>query len=157
MLQTRSSIGLVAVTNSAGWIFSQSNTNGSTVTIINSSRLATTYDVTYAMDGTALVTMKYGTINIVNSTNTIVVNAISNSRIKVMSVFLMSQGTGLLTWQSATGGVGITGPTYLATNVGYVLPFNQNGWFQTGVAAELGINLTTPTSIGGCISYLTTS
>src|SRR3990167_8627623 len=71
-----------------------------------------------------------------------------------MSLMLVSQGTGLLTWQSgSSSGVGLTGPVYLAANVGYVLPFNPNGWFQTGVETLLNANLTTSTSIGGFITF----
>lgn len=166
------------IINSAGWIFNQANTGGKIIlnggstsiintagwvvgassTIMNSSRLVTTYDCTYAMDGTAQVVMSYGTINITNSTNTVIVKATSNTRIKVMSLFLISQNTGLLTWQSgSSSGIGLTGPVFLNSNVGYVLPFNPNGWFQTAPDTLLNANLSTPTSIGGCITYLTTS
>ncbi len=158
---TQVSTGRTAIILNSGGLFAmQSGTwlVGASSTIMNSSRLVSTYDVTYAMDGTALVTMQYGTINITNSTNTVIVKAITNNRIKVMSLFLVSQGTGLLTWQSgSSSGIGLTGPVYLGVNVGYVLPFNPNGWFQTGVETLLNANLTTPTSIGGCIAYLATS
>ena len=170
-------VGSTSIVNSAGWVVSVANTIGLVIasgsmniinssgwvlsassTIMNSSRLVTTYDCAYAMDGTALVTLQYGTINITNSTNTIIVRAQSDTRIKVMSLMLVSQGTGLLTWQSgSSSGVGLTGPVYLAANVGYVLPFNPNGWFQTGVETLLNANLTTSTSIGGCITYFMTS
>ena len=165
-------VGSTSIVNSAGWVVAQSNTAGMTVnvinsagwlvgassTIMNSSRLVTTYDVTYAMDGTALVTMKYSTINLVASGNTVLVKAVSNSRIKVMSAFLISTGTGFFFWQSgSSSAVSIVGPTYLAANVGYVLPFNPNGWFQTGVATLLNGSLSTITTIGGCITYLETS
>jgi len=171
-------VGSVSIVNSAGWIMAQSNTSDKVIlnggsasiintagwvvaassTIMNSSKLVTTYDCTYAMDGTALVTMKYATINLVASGNTVIVKAVSDKRIKVMAAFLIATGTGFFFWQSgSSSATSLTGPTYLAANVGYVLPFNPNGWFQTAAASLLNGSLSTITTIGGCITYLETS
>ncbi len=146
------------IANTAGWIVAISNTAGTTTTILNSSNFVTTYDSSRMYDGTTQLTMQYASINIVNSTNTVLVNAQTNLRIKIMSMMMIAQGTGLVTIQSgSSSGIGLTGPIYLAANVGFVLPFNQNGWMQTQTSTQLNLNLTSPTSIGGCISYLATS
>lgn len=157
---------LVSVQNSAGWIVAVSNTNnvvsvantGGSIVVSNSSNIANTYDTSYVMDGPNRLVFQYGTINITNSTNTVIVKAISDKRIRVISAFLISQGTGLLTWQSgSSSGIGLTGPVYLAANVGYVLPEHQGGWFQTGTSTLLNLNFPSATSIGGCLTYLATS
>ncbi len=146
------------IANTAGWVVAVSNTAGTTTTVLNSSNFVTTYDSSRMYDGTTQLTMQYASINIVNSTNTVLVNAQTNLRIKIMSMMMIAQGTGLVTIQSgSSSGIGLTGPIYLAANVGFVLPFNQNGWMQTQTSTQLNLNLTSPTSIGGCISYLATS
>ena len=148
----------VNVINSAGWVFAQSNTANQTVAVLNSSSFVTTYDTSRMYDGTTQLTMAYSSLTVSNSGNTVVINAQTDKRIRVMSVFLMSYNTTSLIWQSGSStSLNLTGSTYLATNVGYVLPFHPNGWFQTQTSTLLNINLSSPTSIGGCITYLITS
>ncbi len=159
---------LVQVQNSAGWVVAQSNTAGMSANIINSANwviaqsntngLVTTYDTNRVYDGTTSTTMRYATIVVGGSGNTALVNAVSSNRIRVMSMFLISSGTGTVFIQSASSSAtNLTGPIFLAANVGFVLDFNPNGWFQTAAATQLSLSSSTINSMGGCLTYIVCS
>lgn len=158
------------ILNSAGWIVAQSNTDGITAFIKNSAgwnvavsntgniALVRAYDTAKSYDGGTQVTLKYATINVLNTSNTVIVNAVTDKRIRVMSIMLISRSTNNATIQSgSSSGVSLHGAAYLAANVGFVLNFHPNGWFQTATSTLLNINTTAADSIGGCITYLETS
>jgi len=159
---------LVSVQNSAGWVMAQSNTAGITTNIINSANwviaqsntngLVTTYDTNRVYDGTTSTVMKYKNIVIGGSGNTLLVNAVSGKRIRLISMVLISNGTGTVYVQNdSTSATNLIGPMFLAANVGFVLPFHQNGWCQTGTSILLNLSSSTINSMGGCLTYLETS
>ena len=168
---------LVSIQNSSGWIFNQANTANQTVIIVGGSinvvntagivvaisntannTVANAYDTNKIWDGTTELRMKYKAVAINGTSNTLIVNAVSDKRIRVMSLFVISNTINNLVWQSgSSAATDLTGVTFLASNVGYVLPFNPNGWFQTGTSTLLNALTTAQNSIGGCITYLETS
>jgi len=156
------------IANTAGWIISQANTAGMTVNVINSGNwviaqsntngLVTTYDTNKVFDGTTSTVMKYRNIVVGGSGNTMLVNAVSGKRIRVVSMALIANGTGTVFIQNdSTSATNLLGPMFLAANVGFVLPFHQNGWFQTGTSLLLNLSSSTINSMGGCLTYLETS
>lgn len=161
----RNSAGwVVNIANSAGWVANVSstilNSAGWNVAVSNTGNIGLIggYDTSKVYDGGAAVILKYATINVLNTSNTVIVNAVSDKRIRVMSVMLISRSTNNATIQSgSSSAVSLHGAAYLAANVGFVLSFHPNGWFQTATSTLLNINTTAADSIGGCITYLETS
>lgn len=86
-----------------------------------------------------------------------IVAAVTGSRIRVRSIFLVASGACTAIFKSGTGGTALTGTIKLQDSGGFVLPENTGGWMQTAATTALNITLSTPTTVGGCIVYETVS
>lgn len=107
-------------------------------------------------DGTLLggKTLKFATIATSSSGATAIVAAVTGKKIKVIGVWLSSNGTVNVKWQSAS--TDITGLAYLLQGNGYVLPTGSPGvahWFETASGEALNINLSATVAVGGSIVY----
>lgn len=89
----------------------------------------------------------------ISATGTVVTGVIGRS-IRVMSAFLTASGAVNIKWQSHTLSTDLTGFAYVAQTGGYVLPFNDAGWFQTLIGESLDLNMSAPVPIGGVINYV---
>ena len=97
--------------------------------------------------------LKFATIAASSSGNNTVVSAVTGKKIRVVSGQLMSNGTVNAKWQSGAGGTDITGLAYLVANVGYIIPTNAEGNFETAAGALLNLNLSGAVAVGGWITY----
>jgi hypothetical protein len=86
--------------------------------------------------------------------NTIVAASTAGRRIRVLSVFVIAAAAVTAKFQSGAGGTDLTGPAALAANGGYVLPFNEGGWFQTAPDTLLNLSLGGAVAVAGSISYI---
>lgn len=83
--------------------------------------------------------------------STQVVAAAAGGRIRVFSVAAVAGGAASVKFQSAATDISAT--FALAANGGFVLPFNEHGWFETAVGEALNINLSAAVATGVSIQY----
>lgn len=105
------------------------------------------------MDGLSARTPKWAVIN--NNTNgdNTLVAAVASRKIRVLSLFVVSAGTTTVRFESGAGGTALTGAMPLVANIGFVLPFNPIGWFETAVNALLNLELNAAVAVHGNLSY----
>jgi hypothetical protein len=84
--------------------------------------------------------------------NTAVVAAVAGARYRVLSVALVSTLANNVKFQSNTTDISATFP--LGANGGFILPFNEHGWFQTAVGEALNVNLSVATATGVQVQYI---
>lgn len=84
-----------------------------------------------------------------------IVAAASKLVIRVLAVNIVANGAVNVKWQSHVTPTDLTGLAYLAANGGYILPYNEAGWFQTIAGEALDINLSAAIAVGGSITYVT--
>lgn len=80
------------------------------------------------------------------------VAAVANAKFRVLSVAVVTTTANSVKFRSATADISATFP--LAANGGFVLPFNEHGWFETAAGEALQINMTTATATGVQIQYI---
>ena len=80
------------------------------------------------------------------------VAAVAGARYRVLSVAVVSTLANSIKFRSGTTDISGTFP--LAANGGFVMPFNEHGWFETAVGEALQINMTVATSTGVQIQYI---
>lgn len=104
--------------------------------------------------GGTLVTPKFATISASTSGNNTLIAAVTGKKIRVLAVAFMANGTVNAKFQTGAGGTDLTGLFYMVANTGAALPYNPAGWFETGTAALLNLNLSAAIAVGGCITYI---
>ena len=83
-----------------------------------------------------------------------IITGVPGKRIVVLSTYVIVSTAANVNFQTSTGLVSLTGPVACATNGGFVLPYNQGGWFATAVGDSLILNLSPNINVGGSISYI---
>ena len=106
------------------------------------------------MDGLNERTPKFAVIN--NNTNgdNTLVAAVASRKIRVVSLFVVSAGTTTVRFESGASGTALTGTMPLVANVGFVLPFNPAGWFETAVNTLLNMELNAAVAVHGSLTYV---
>ena len=106
------------------------------------------------LSDTTALTPKFAVIdNAVSGDNTLVA-AVTDKKIRVLSVVAVAGGDVTARFESGAGGTALTGQMALTTNSGFVLPFNPVGWFETAVTTLLNLELSGAVSVDGCITYI---
>jgi hypothetical protein len=98
--------------------------------------------------------IKFAAISASSSGNNTIVAAVTDKRIRVLSAFLVAAGAVTAKFQSGASGTDLTGAASLSANGGYVLPFNEGGWFQTDPGTLLNLSLGGAQSVAGSVSYI---
>lgn len=80
------------------------------------------------------------------------VAAVAGTKYRVLSVVMVATTAVSAKFQSGT--TDITGTFPLGANGGFVLPFNEHGWFETNVNEALNLNLSSGVSTGVQIQYI---
>ncbi len=114
----------------------------------------TTIESSQMTVGGTVVTPKFAAIGASSSGNNTIVAAVTSKKIRVLAAQLVANGSVNVKWQSGASGTDLTGLAYLVVNTGYVLPFNPAGWFETGSATLLNLNLSAAVAVGGSITYI---
>jgi|SRR3990167_10503361 len=104
-------------------------------------------------DMTAL-TPQFAAIDVASSGDNTVVAGVTGKKIRVVAAFLISAGTVNVRFESGAGGTALTGQMNCIANMGFVLPFNPAGWFETAAAALLNLELSGAVSVDGCLTYV---
>jgi len=100
------------------------------------------------------VTVKRAIIDAATSGDNTIVAAVTNKKIRVLSLFLVSAGTVNVRFESGASGTALTGQMNLIANTGFVLPHNPHGWFQSGESALLNLELSAAISVDGALTYI---
>lgn len=96
-------------------------------------------------------TLKYALITASSSGDTTVVSGVTGKKLRVMSAQFTLTGADSVTWKSGSGTT-ISSRQYMS--IGAVLPWNPGGWFETGSASALVLNLaTTGVTAAGTLTY----
>jgi hypothetical protein len=82
-----------------------------------------------------------------------VVAAITNAKIRVLSVAVVATLANVVTFKSGAS-TAISAAFPLGANGGIVLPFNEHGWFETAAGEALVINMGTATATGVQVQYV---
>lgn len=104
--------------------------------------------------GGTILTPKFAVISASSSGNNTLVAAVASKKVRVLSLWLTSNGTVNAKFQSGAGGTDISGLAYLVVNTGFVLPYNPVGWFETGSNTLLNLNLSAAIAVGGSLTYV---
>lgn len=117
--------------------------------------IGATLDVSGLMIENAVsVTVKYASIDAASSGDNTLVAAVTNKKIRVLSVFLVAAGAVNVRFESGAGGTALTGQMNLVANTGFVLPYNPHGWFQTADSTLLNLELSGAVSVDGSLTYI---
>lgn len=84
--------------------------------------------------------------------NTLV--AAGTGQIRILSGFLVAAAAVDIRFESGAGGTALSGVISLAANAGFVLPYNPKGWFQTGGATLLNLELSAAVQVSGVLQYI---
>jgi len=84
--------------------------------------------------------------------NTLVA-AQTGKRIIVHQLFLVAAGAVNVRFESGAGGTALTGQMNFAANGGIVLPFSEQGWFETAQSTLLNLELSGAVSVDGSLKY----
>jgi len=96
--------------------------------------------------------VKRALLNATNTGNTALVAAAgATTKIRVLAVVLSTTLANTVKFQSATTDKTATFP--LGATAGFVLPFNEYGWFETAVNEALNFNMSVATATGVSILY----
>ncbi len=117
-------------------------------------KISTSMEASTIYNGTTAVTMGFGTISTSSSGATTIQALVSSKQIYVTSLALVANAAVNVKFQSHVTPTDLTGLFYLAANGGFVLPFNQYGWFRTVSGEALDINLSGAVAVGGCFTYI---
>lgn len=106
------------------------------------------------MNDTTALTPKFAVVDAASSGDNTLVAAVTDKKIRVLAVFLVSAGDLTARFESGAGGTALTGQMTLTSNSGFVLPFNPVGWFETGSNTLLNLELSAATSVDGSLVYV---
>lgn len=101
-----------------------------------------------------VVTPKFAIIDAATSGDNTLVASVSGKKIRVLAAFLVAAGTVNVRFESGAGGTALTGQMNLIANTGFVLPYNQAGWFETAATTLLNLELSAAISVDGCLTYI---
>ena len=80
------------------------------------------------------------------------VAAVAGTKYRVLSAAIVTSATNSVKFQSAANDITALWP--LGANGGFVLPFNEHGWFETNAGEALNVNLSAAASTGVQIQYI---
>lgn len=99
-------------------------------------------------------TPKFAVISGSTSGNNTLVAAVASRKIRVISFFLVADGTVNVKFQSGAGGTDLTGAMALIANTGMAVNLNQFGHFETAVNTLLNMNLSAAVGVRGALTYI---
>jgi hypothetical protein len=114
----------------------------------------------YILNGATPCAIKHVAIDTATAGNNAIVAAVSDKIIKVLSLAIVASGPVDVYWNDGTdnlfGGTRKIPMDVIGTagTVGFFLPHNTAGWFQTGaVNRALNLNLSGAVGVCGCFTY----
>lgn len=98
--------------------------------------------------------VKYIKIDASTSGDNTIVAAVTGKKIRVLSLFYMVSGVTTVRFESGASGTALTGQLEHIAQTGIVLPFNEDGWFETAAGSLLNMELSGAVSVDGALSYV---
>lgn len=117
-------------------------------------QIAASNETATIYSGATALTPTFATIVASSSGATTLVSLVSSKKIRVLALYLTSNGTVNVKFQSHVTPTDLTGLAYLVANTGFVLPYNPVGWFQSISGEALDINLSGNIAVGGALAYI---
>lgn len=152
---------VAAVTAITNALPAGTNNIGDVDVLTQPARAATTDTITAKIatdaiqNGTTALTPKFATIAASTSGNNTLISAVTGKKIRVLAYNLIGNGAVNAKFQSGASGTDLTGLKYIAAAGGGICaPFNPVGWFETGSATLLNLNLSAAVAVGGEIVYV---
>lgn len=105
-------------------------------------------------DGTTAITPKFAAIAAAGNGDNTLVAAVVGKKIRVLAAVGIAAGTVTARFESGAGGSALTGQMALVANMGFVLPFNPAGWFETASNTLLNLELSAGVSVAGALTYV---
>jgi len=99
------------------------------------------------------VTPAFAAISGASSGDNTIVAANATKKIRVFALAIVAAGAVNVRFESAAGGTALTGVMSFAANGGYVLPYNEAGWFDTAVNELLNMELGGAVQVSGHLTY----
>lgn len=106
------------------------------------------------MSNTTALTPKFKIIDGASSGDNTLVAAVTDKKIRVLSLFLVTAGAVTVRFESGAGGTALTGQMNIAASGGFVLPFSPVGWMETATSTLLNMELSGATSCDGALVYV---
>lgn len=106
------------------------------------------------LPGGTQASVKYAKIDAATSGDNTVVAAVTGKKIRVLSLFYLTAGGVNVRFESGASGTALTGQMEHVGQTGCVLPFSEDGWFETAAGSLLNIELSTNVSIDGALTYI---
>jgi hypothetical protein len=103
--------------------------------------------------GAPNLVMRRAVIDAASSGDNTLVAAVAGAKIRVLSLCVISAGSVTVRFESGAGGTALTGQMTLVAGSGFVLPHNEDGWFETDASALLNLELSGAVSVDGCLNY----
>lgn len=100
--------------------------------------------------------IKFAKIANADSGDNTLVAAVTDKKIRVLSMFVdASGGANTIKFQSAAGGgaTDLSGPLDLGSDGQITLPHNPCGWFETVAGELLNVTLSNATEVDGFLTY----
>ena len=98
--------------------------------------------------------IKYAAIAAGSSGDNTLVAAVTDKKIRVLSMLVLVPSDLVIAFESSAGGTALTGDMELGAKRPLVLPFNPEGWFETVAGELLNLELAGATAVAGCFSYV---
>lgn len=117
-------------------------------------KISSSQETSTMYDGTTALTPKFVAISASSSGNNTILAAVTSKKIRVLGMYLISNGTVNAKFQSGASGTDLTGLGYLIANAGWVLPYSPIGWFETASNTLLNLNLSGAIAVGGALVYV---
>lgn len=117
-------------------------------------RVSASMETSTLYSGTTAITPKFAAVSASASGNNTLVAAVPSNHIRVLSGVLMAAGTVNATFQTGAGGTPISGAMPLVANVGFTIPFNPYGNFETATNTLLNLSLDAAVAVTGWITYV---
>lgn len=99
------------------------------------------------------VTPAFAAISGATSGDNTLVAANATKKIRVFALAIVAAGAVNVRFESAAGGTALTGVMSFAANGGYVLPYNEAGWFETAANQLLNMELGGAVQVSGQLTY----
>lgn len=101
-----------------------------------------------------VVTPKFVAIAASSSGNNTLVAAVVSKKIRILAMWLTSNGSVNVKVQDGAGGTDKTGLAYLVVNTGFVLPYSPVGWLETTANTLLNLTMSASVAVGGGLVYV---
>jgi hypothetical protein len=102
-----------------------------------------------------LLTPKFAVIDAATGGDNTLVAAVASKKIRVTSLYIVaSGGANTVRFESGASGTAKSGQMSIAANGILVLPYNPQGWFETGTNTLLNLELSAATSVDGGLTYV---